>query len=141
MSLIELPEDIINNIMNNYLSIYDNKFINKKYENDKKNKIILSIRKIKLNYNKFKASMYYKFSNLSISESEIRLFYILYYPKEFIYEFMVLALTKVTSEHKLKLSQIINNVINDDDDEKKLYYYFRQYINLLKIDELIYIGW
>ena len=134
---MNIPIDIYNDIISNYLTIYDNKNINKYIENIRQKKIKTSIRKIKKLVCKH---LLQRRIDSDINEYYIsKIFYKKYYPLNERKFYISLIMQKTNLERHVELMNIIKKY--NDDPKNKLSVAFNQIIDLLTDDELFDIGW
>lgn len=136
---MDIPSEICDNILSNYLTIYENKNINRNIENFRRNKINKSINKInKLIYNhivSLRKDM--DIDNYYIPKRHYKKYYPLCYRKGMI-ELSMEKVNLVNHDEVKKLYDIYNNDITN---KISLVDTFNKIIDLINIDELNYIGW
>lgn len=154
MTSSELPDEIVNNIIVKYLTIYNNKYINNAIEKERMNKIQLSlvkINKLLCNY------MLKKRNDIDYAENEYYIqkkFWKLYYPLIHRKQFLKNAIKRL-KQYLKNPNNINNNRYNE------IIYIYQQYtgcilipchkniltvtfnkiIDLLTNGELFLIGW
>jgi hypothetical protein len=132
-----MPAEIYNVILEDYLTIYDNKNINKYIECKRK-------QKIKKSSNKINKLIYKYILNMRIDMNQeqyyySKRFYKLYYPMNLREKFILLSIKKIKSNNYAKIVKIYKNYKNNQ--KNKLVFTFNKIIDLLSDQELYYIGW
>jgi len=145
---MNIPNEIINNIFE-YIPLHIKllKPLNKKYNklnNIKLNKNILILQRFIISTKipiVIKKILDYNFEPyFNINEKIMKRYLIRYYPKEFIKENIKLSIKKLprlSFDKKYKLLKLINNFNNPYINNN---YYINNYINILDINELCYVG-
>lgn len=144
-----LPNEIVNYIIVKYLTIYNNKYINKAIENERTNKIQISLVKINKLLCKY---MLKKRHDIDYAENEYYIpkkFWKLYYP--LIHRKLFLKNTiKRLKEYLKNPNNINNNRYNEIISiyqqyiltyQNQLVFTFNKIIDLLTNAELFLIGW
>lgn len=136
---MNIPSEICDNILSNYLTIYDNKNINHSVENFRKNKIKKSINKInKLIYNYIVAFR----KDMNVDEYDVsKYYYKKYYPLRYRKSMIILSMTKINLVNHDEVKKLFDIYNNDITNKISLVDTFNKIIDLINIDELHYIGW
>jgi hypothetical protein len=136
-SIMSMPPEIYNMVLNDYLTIYDNKNINKHIESIRQKKIKSSIYKINKLLYKYIINQRH---DMDIEEYYIpKLLYKKYYPLSLRKSFILLVIKK---NNLIRYNEIINvfNIYNNN-PKNKLVITFNKIIDLLSNNELFDIGW
>jgi len=134
---MSMPPEIYNMVLNDYLTIYDNKNINKHIESIRQKKIKSSIYKINKLLYKYIINQRH---DMDIEEYYIpKLLYKKYYPLSLRKSFILLVIKK---NNLIRYNEIINvfNIYNNN-PKNKLVITFNKIIDLLSNNELFDIGW
>lgn len=136
---MDIPSEICDNILSNYLTIYENKNINHNVENFRKNKIKESINKInKLIYNHIVALR----KDIDVEYYDLpKNYYKKYYPMCERKGMIILAMKKVNLVNHDEVKRLFDIYNNDTTNKISLVDTFNKIIDLISIDELNYIGW
>jgi hypothetical protein len=136
---MDIPSEICDNILSNYLTIYENKNINRNVENFRRNKIKKSINKInKLIYNHIVSLR----KDMDIEYYDLpKYYYKKYYPMCERKGMIILAMNKVNLVNHNEVKKIFDIYNNDITNKISLVDTFNKIIDLINIDELNYIGW
>jgi len=132
---MELPTEIYNNIISDYIPIKFNGVINKKLENKRSKKIKNAKMIINNNIHKYMID-FRKNSNIDYFENN-KYIYKKFYPLYLRTALVKLSLTKVKSVNHNDHLKIYNNMINN----KNIVYNFNKFIDSIEQDKLNYIGW
>lgn len=141
MNFKNLPTDVLENVLL-YLPYHNKILINKKnyIQSNKifKNNIniiqkfyLKSIKRIRETNEYTNLDNYLEFLN----KKDLQTYYILYYPEKCKIGFMKLALNKIKPKKYIELQMLYNN--NLLNNNRKFY----NFIKLLEVNELCYIGW
>lgn len=141
MNFQTLPTDILDNVFL-YLPEYNKILINKKNYTDSKKILKKNINKIQVFYkksiNRIRETNEYTNSHIDLeflSKKDLQTYYILYYPNEHKLGFMKLALNKIKPQKYIELQMLNSNLLIKNNRK------FYNFIRLMEIDELSYIGW
>lgn len=136
---MDIPSEICDNILSNYLTIYENKNINRNIENFRRNKIKKSINKInKLIYNHIVSLR----KDMEVEQYDLsKHYYKKYYPMCERKNWIILAMNKVNLVNHIEVKKLFDIYNNDTTNKVSLVDTFNKVIDLISIDELAYIGW
>jgi hypothetical protein len=138
MSLNELPNEIINNILIEYTSIFSNKGINKYIENQRNKKIKKSLNIINKIISRYMITRRYAIDYYEDSYYIPKIYWKKYYPLSERKYFLYLVM-----KQNLNRYDEINNIYNDflKNTSKNITITFNKIIDLLNNEELFSIGW
>lgn len=138
-TIMNIPSEICDKILYNYLTIYDNKNINHDVENFRKIKIKKSINKInKLIYNYILSVR----ENMSTDHYETpKKYFKKYYPLCIRKKWIIVAMKKVNLVNNNEVKNLFDMYNNDTTNKISLVDTFNKIIDLINNDELNYIGW
>ena len=136
-----LPTDILDNVLL-YLPYHNKILINKKNYSTSKKIFKKNINQIQIFYKKSinRIRDNNEYTNLNIdfeflNKKDLQTYYILYYPNEYKLKFMKLTLNKIKPKKYIELQILYNNFLMNNNRK------FYNFIRLLEINELFYIGW
>jgi hypothetical protein len=134
-----IPTEITNNIILNYLTIYDNKYINKYIEHHRNLKIynaMVLIRRSFYNY-------YIDYQN-AITNNEYyipKIHYKRFFPMYLRYKYILEIIEYDGHINIERYHQIMELYILYKSKKKSLITTFNQIIDILSYDELLFLGW
>jgi hypothetical protein len=136
-----IPTEIINHTID-YLPYYKQLFITKDKYQKINNLYKKNINKIQIFYknsiNRIKVTLDSTNTNQLLhflNKKDLQTYYILYYPEEYKNDFMKLTLTKIIPLNYNRLNIIYHN------NELSLNRKFMNFMRLLQVNEISYVGW
>jgi hypothetical protein len=134
-----LPNELINNILLEYITIYDNKGINENIENKRRNIINISINKINKFLCKYIIKRRYEINYYEDSYYIPKKYWKQYYPLRERKYFLKLTNDQKNLRNYDQIHKLYNLYLNNP--KNNLTITFNNIIDLLYDDELFNIGW
>lgn len=134
-----LPNELVNNIILEYLTVYDNKGINKDIENERKYIIKNSIIKINHLIYPYMKKRRYDINYYEDSYYIPKKYWKLYYPLSERKYFLKLVIKQNNLLNKIQIIDLYHKYLKNP--KNNLTFVFNKIIDLLNDNELFNIGW